>query len=157
MRAYLPVATRAAPCPPRLQEAVKLCAAVVLFRESAPWNFKQWTSRDGRTQLLAWCNEPDDARLLSPLLTNAERALGCRGYLADPRDHERLLRTEDLGALADRLPGVFGAFRAQEHGFMAVTTLTRFHPVYHASAGDFCVAGNRALLVHLAERLLAEP
>lgn len=157
MRIYLAAATRAARIPPRFPEAVRACAELVLFRECQPWHSRQWTSSDGRTQLLAWCNEPDDARLLPPLLADGERALGCPGYLGDPCDLERLFRSEDLGALADQLPGVFGAFRAHQHGFMALTTLTRFHPVYYAAAGELHLAGNRALLVHLVERLLASP
>jgi asparagine synthetase B (glutamine-hydrolysing) len=157
VKVYLVAAARAARLPPPFSEAVRSCAELVLFRECGPWHFRQWTSSDGRTQLLVWCNEPEDERLLPPLLADGQRALGCPGYLGDGRDVERLLRTEDLGALADQLPGVFGAFRAHQHGFEAVTTVTRFHPVYQAAAGEVQLAGNRALLVHLVERVLAHP
>ena len=157
MRVYLAVASRDAPIPPRFQEVVRSCADVVLFPESAPWHPRQWTSRSGRTQLLAWSNEPDDKRLLPPLREDGVRALGCPGYLGDPADLERLFRTDDIGGLADQLPGVFGVFRADQEGFTAVTTLTRFHPVYHATSGEVHLAGNRAVLVHLVDRLLGSP
>src|SRR5262245_31764023 len=108
MRVYLAAATRAPRLPPRFSEVVGSCAERVLFPESAPWQSWSWTSRDGQTQLLAWANEPEDPRLLTPLRVDGDRALGCPGYLGEPTDLERLFRTDDIGATADQLPGVFG-------------------------------------------------
>jgi Asparagine synthase len=125
---------------------------LVMAPEAGPWRHEKWAARDGRTRLLAWSNETKDPRLLPPLLKDGERALGCPGYLGDAVDAERLLRTDDPGALADDLSGVFGVFRADQAGFHAITTAVRVHAVFYASAGETHIAGNRALLVHFLAR-----
>jgi hypothetical protein len=125
---------------------------VVMPREAGPWRRHDWNSRDNRTWLVAWSNEPDDPRLPSPLRSNGEAAVECPGYVGNPGDIERLLRDEEPGTTADELSGVFGVFRADQRGFQAITTAVRLHPVYYASAEDLHIAGNRALLVHAVAR-----
>lgn len=120
---------------------------------AGPWTRHAWKSRDGRACLQAWSNEPTDARLAEAIRSNDEAAVGCPGYFRDPRDIDRLLCADDVGAVADELSGVFGVFRVGQRGFQAVTTAVRIHPVYYSSVGDTHVAGNRAILVHAAARM----
>lgn len=120
---------------------------------AGPWTRQAWTSRDGRTCLQAWSNEPTDARLVDPVHCEEEVAVGCPGYFRDSRETDRLLYASDVGVVADELSGVFGVFRVGQRGFQAVTTAVRLHPVYYSSVGDTHVAGNRAILVHAAARM----
>lgn len=157
MKVYLAVAARTGALPPALGGVTAHAAEMALLPECGPWRPGEW-SRDGRTRLLVWSNEPEDPRLPPPLTTGGDRALGVPGYLGDLGDLERLLRAGDPGACMDDLAGVFGVFRASEDGFVAATSINRVHPVYMASAaGGIELAGNRAILVHLATRALDHP
>ncbi len=127
---------------------------VALPAASGPWRRSEWRCPDASTVLIAWSNEPDDPRLLPPLLARAHAAVGCPGHLGDVHELERLLDAADPGAVADELAGVFGVFRADARGFHAITTLVRIHPVFHATVGDVHLAGNRALVVHAAARAI---
>ena len=162
MRIYLVVFSQAGPVRLDVADIDPRVADIAMPRAAGDWRHELWRSRDGATQLLAWSNEPVDGRLLPPLLTSGEAAIGCPGYLGEPGDLERLLRADDPGATADECSGVFGLFRAGQRGFQAVTTAVRLHPVYHASVrdegaglpGDVHLAGNRALLVHAAAQAI---
>ncbi len=139
----------------RVATIIDRLVEISLPQKAGPWIAQSWRSRDAATALLAWSNEPQSPRLVKPLLTGDERALGVSGYLTDPGDARRLLSARDLGATADQLSGVFALFRADQDGFTAVTSVVRADAVYHASAGEVLVAGNRALLVHLVAGSLA--
>lgn len=157
MRVFLALSSGSRPIPANIWDVERRATEVVLPAESGPWRRHEWRSRDDRVALIAWSNEPEDPRLIPPLLTGGERALGCAGYLGDSADAYRLLVADAPDALADDLPGVFGVFRADQQGFFAVTTAVRVDPVYYASAEDLHIAGNRALLVHLMARGKEEP
>jgi len=157
MRVFVALASGSRPIPARIGDVERRATEIALPAESGPWRRHEWRSRDDRVVLIAWSNEPEDPRLIPPLLTGGERALGCAGYLGDSADAYRLLVTEAAESLADDLPGVFGVFRADQQGFVAVTTAVRVDPVYYATAGDIHIAGNRALLVHLIARAEEEP
>lgn len=104
--------------------------------------------------MFAWSSEPCDDGAAPLLHRGHDRALGIPGYLAREEEWRRLLDADDPGAVADELGGVFGVFGADPLGFTAVTTAVRVDPVYHAVAGEAHIAGNRALLVHLARLAL---
>jgi hypothetical protein len=158
MQVYLCLAWSSAPplSAGELDRLVQAAAARALPEETGPWRAESWRPPTGTSVLHAWTNQPPRVRTLPALLyRQRERALGIPGYLARAGDWQALLTADDPGAAADRLGGVFGAFRADPRGFSAVTTVVRTDPVYHAAAGELQLAGNRALLVHLVKGALA--
>jgi hypothetical protein len=158
MQVYLCVSSSPSPAfgAAALDRIVRAAAARALPQESGPWRAEIWRAPGGTSALYAWSNQPPRVRALPALLyRQRERALGLAGYLANEGDWQALITAADPGAVADELGGVFGVFRAEPHGFTAVTTLVRVEPVYHAAAGEVQLAGNRALLVHLVHRALA--
>lgn len=148
MKIYLAVSSGGGDVPLGVADIESPLGSTVMPRGAGPWRRETWVSRDRSTALFAWSNEPEDPRLVPLLLTGEDAAVGCPGYLGRVSDMERLLRANDAGTVADGLSGVFGVFRVDQAGFRALTTAVRLHPVYYASVGDVCIAGNRALLVH---------
>jgi hypothetical protein len=143
--------------PPRLAARAASCFELALPAVAGPWRRETWSAPDGATALLAWSNEYDVTEDARALYTDGERALGVAGALVRQDAVPRLALAPDLGAAADEMAGVFGLFRADQRGFVAVTTVVRVDPVYHASTGGVSIAGNRALLVHLLARAVEEP
>ncbi len=148
MKIYLAISSGRGDAPRDVADIGPRLGSTVMATSAGPWRRETWVSRDRSTCLFAWSNEPEDQRLVPLLLTGEDAAVGCPGYLGKVADMDKLLRASDPGTVADELSGVFGVFRADQSGFRAVTTAVRLHPVYYASVGDVCVAGNRALLVH---------
>jgi len=125
--------------------------------KAGPWRSTSWRSPDATVALFAWSNEPDDPRLVPLLHTDGTIAIGCPGYLEDPRLVDRLAKGHEPASIVDEMSGVFSLFRADASGFTAATGVVRVQPVFHARAGDLHIAGNRALLVHGAQRAAESP
>ena len=160
MKFYLAISApvdAAAATAARLAALAPELAEQCLPGDCGSWRHEAWSSRDRSTMLLGWSNEPASPKLLGLLTTDVDRALGVPGYLCDRADAARLLAAADPAEVADELAGVFGVYRADQQGFIAVTTAVRVDPVYRASAAGVELAGNRALLVHLVARALVDP
>ncbi|WP_431904833.1 asparagine synthase-related protein [Nonomuraea sp. bgisy101] len=97
----------------------------------------EWRAAHGGVHLLAWTNEPDWSPSAAP-----------DGVIAVAGHHPGDVRALTGDAAGE--PGCFAAFRADEDGISASTSLAPADPVYYAETSEFHVVGNRALLVRLA-------
>ncbi|MGR6915917.1 asparagine synthase-related protein [[Actinomadura] parvosata] len=103
---------------------------------------REWHGRG--VSLLAWTNEPDDARR-PPLITeHGGRVIGLNGHLADP--------AEVTALPDDSVGGCFSAWFARDGELGASTAINRVCPVFHAETPELHIVGSRALLVHLTAR-----
>ncbi|WP_346434113.1 asparagine synthase-related protein [Nonomuraea composti] len=103
---------------------------------------REWHGRG--VSLLAWTNEPDDARQ-PPLITeHGGRVIGLNGHLADP--------SEVTALPDDSVGGCFSAWFARDGELGASTAINRVCPVFHAETPELHIVGSRALLVHLMGR-----
>ncbi|GAA2452292.1 hypothetical protein GCM10010191_83230 [Actinomadura vinacea] len=154
MRAYLAIAVtdRTERIPSHVLDAARAAITVAVPVPRERWRIAEWRTPDAAVALLAWSNEPEGEPFPEPLLASDGRVLGHCGYLGGPDDATRLLAAADMGARADGVGGCFSAFRADPGGFVAVTSITRTCPVYHAEAAGLRFAASRALLAHLPAR-----